>query len=84
MKAFITLVALFLFASCSTPSNSPRKVSQTPCIITEVEHYGTGQRHTLQIDPEWKITTSCGSTHTLHRPVNVGDTLLIKTVYLKD
>lgn len=84
MKAFIISATILLFVSCSSSGVEYRKVSQTPCVITEVEHYGTGQRHTLQIDPEWKITTSCGSTHTLHRPVSVGDTLLIKTVYFKD
>lgn len=84
MKILITLMAVFLFVSCSTRNPINRKMYQTPCVVTNVEYYSTGQRHTLQIDPEWKITTSCGSSHTLHHPVNVGDTLLIKTVYLKD
>jgi len=75
------LLTLCILTSCV--SNTATKASFKKCIITDVKYYASGERHTLQIDPEWKITTSCNMKCTLHHKVSVGDTLLIKTVHYK-
>ena len=79
---FVTFAILFLIIGCQEVTQ--REVRETYCVVTKVKHYRVGEKHTLQTDPEWRVTTSCGATHTLHNPVSVGDTILIKTVYFKD
>jgi hypothetical protein len=54
------------------------------CIVTDVEYFEIGKRHTLQTSPEWKIKTSCGMVHVFRYHINVGDTLLIKKIYINN
>ena len=37
----------------SCESNVVGEVTEKSCVVTEVEFFQVGQRHTLQVDPEW-------------------------------
>jgi len=82
MKKILFVTFTFLIVGCQEVTQ--REVRESYCVVTMVKHYRVGEKHTLQTDPEWKATTSCGTTHTLHNPVSVGDTILIKAVYLNN
>ena len=64
----------------SCESNVVGEVTEKSCVVTEVEFFQIGQRHTLQLDPEWKVKTDCGTRFTAHRPFRVGDTIQIKMI----
>jgi hypothetical protein len=79
MKVLLfTLTVLCIFTGCSRPV--AKDVSYGRCIITGVVYYGVGQKHTLQTDPEWKITTNCNTKYTVHHEMSVGDTIIVKTI----
>jgi hypothetical protein len=82
MKRFLYIItAVLMLTACSTPDIKSTEI--TRCVITDVKYYSIGQRHTLQTEPEWKITTACNTKHTFHHKVSVGDTLLIKKIHFK-
>jgi hypothetical protein len=61
----------------------PIEIDET-CIVTEVEFYQIGSISIAQLDPEWRIKTSCGYAYTLRRPVNLGDTIRVKILKYRD
>jgi len=77
------LIALMIFGLIGCVRPTIKNASYKKCIVTNVVYYGIGQKHTLQTDPEWKITTNCNVRYTAHHEVNVGDTILVKTIRYK-
>ena len=53
------------------------------CIVTEVEFYQIGSISVAQLDPEWKVKTSCGYNYTLRYPAKLGDTIHVKILRYK-
>jgi len=74
----LLLYGVFILADYS--SNLQRKVIAIDqvCIVTEVEFHQMGSISVAQLDPEWKVKTTCGYTYTLRRPVNPGDTIRVR------
>jgi hypothetical protein len=54
------------------------------CIVTQVEFYQIGSISVAQLDPEWKVKTSCGYTYTLRRKVEPGDTIRVQIIKYRD
>ena len=77
---FSTFILSLLGLGCN---RTPPKTVDEYCVVTEVTYYRSGQRHTLQIDPEWKIKTSCGTAHTSRQPISVGDTIIHRVIRTK-
>ena len=53
------------------------------CTITEIEYWQPGRKSVAQLDPEWKVKTSCGRVYTLRYKVEPGDTIHIKILRFK-
>jgi len=83
MKKILVIVGIIGSVLVGCKPTVVGEVTEKSCIVTEVEFFQIGQRHTLQIDPEWKVKTDCGNRFTIHRPIRVGDTIQIKIVKYK-
>ncbi len=77
---FSTFILALLELGCN---KAPTETIDEYCVVTEVTYYRIGQMHALQIDPEWKIKTSCGTAHTSRRPMGVGDTIIHRVIRTK-
>jgi hypothetical protein len=82
-KVYFIIGTIFTLAAFGCESPKVAEVIEKDCVITEVEYFQIGQKHTLQIDPEWRVTTDCGTTHTSRQAMRVGDTVQIKIVKYK-
>ena len=82
-KVYFIIGTIFTIAALGCESPKVAEVIEKDCVVTEVEYFQIGQKHTLQIDPEWRIKTDCGTTHTSRKAMRVGDTVQIKIVKYK-
>jgi hypothetical protein len=82
-KVYFIIGTIFTIAALGCESPKVAEVIEKDCVVTEVEYFQIGQKHTLQIDPEWRIKTNCGTTHTSRKAMRVGDTVQIKIVKYK-
>ncbi len=75
--SFLLLLTAAFAASCKWP-NVKYTSKKKPCVVTEIIEYSPGQKHTLQTDYEYQITTDCGHTFTSHNSVQLGDTIWVE------
>jgi hypothetical protein len=78
MKNLSILLLLIGSFAASCKDYKSKLVERKACVITEVETFSPGQRHTMQVDYEWHATTSCGMKHTFKSAVEVGDTIWVE------
>ena len=76
-KLFILALLTSVFVSCG-PIPKDYTSKKEPCVIVEVIEYSPGEKHTLQTDYEYQITTDCGHTFTSHNSVQLGDTVWVE------
>jgi hypothetical protein len=82
-KVYFIIGTIFTLTALGCESPKVAEVIEKDCVITEVEYFQIGQKHTLQIDPEWRVKTDCGTTYTVRKAMRVGDTVQIKIVKYK-
>ena len=73
----LLLLSLLFITSCKPPA-ADYTSKKEPCVIVEVIEYSPGEKHTLQTDYEYQITTDCGHTFTSHKSVQLGDTIWVE------
>jgi hypothetical protein len=72
----ILLLLVVCFTSCE--NYKTKVIEKRSCVITSVEEFSPGQRHTMQVDYEWHAVTDCGTSITSRKHIEVGDTIQIE------
>lgn len=81
---FLIAVGAYKFIQYKRNVKTQVETIERICIITEVEYWQPGRKSVAQLDPEWKVKTSCGYVHTLRYKVEPGDTIKIKIIKFKE